>query len=119
MHFFDSYALIEILRGSPSYRTYSDAPLVTTALNLCETYYFFLREGKGPEFMAFYQKASFELLQVTADAALEAARFRHARRKQNFSYADSVSYAVARSKGLTFVTGDKEFKGLEGVEWVP
>ena len=42
--FADTYAIIEILKGSSSYRPYRNALLVTTEFNLCESAYAIYRD---------------------------------------------------------------------------
>ena len=37
---------------------------------------------------------------------------------RNISYADALGYFLALKNKLKFLTGDKEFEGLEGVEYV-
>lgn len=118
VYYFDSYAIIEALEGKDGYAPYANQVMTTSAVNLCEAYYFYLREGRGPEFLDFLEKGAFDLLEITSATALEAARFRHGRRKQHFSYADALSYALAQAHGLIFLTGDKEFRDLDGVEFV-
>ena len=38
--------------------------------------------------------------------------------KKNVSFFDAVGYIYSRENRLLFVTGDKEFKNLEGVEFI-
>lgn len=37
----------------------------------------------------------------------------------DISYADALGYYLALKSNVKFLTGDKWFKGLEGVEFVP
>ena len=48
-----------------------------------------------------------------------ASKFRKLHSSKDFSMTDCIGYAYAKEKGLTFVTGDEEFKGFENVEFVP
>lgn len=43
-YFWDSYAIIEFLKGSPSYAGYAGKPEKITTFNLIEIYWFCLRE---------------------------------------------------------------------------
>jgi len=36
----------------------------------------------------------------------------------NISYADAVGYSLALEMGIKFLTGDKEFRDLDNVEYV-
>ena len=42
--FCDTYALIEIVGGNPSYKKYLSSSLITSDYNLMEMYYAFLRD---------------------------------------------------------------------------
>ena len=42
--FADTYAIVELLKGSPTYRQYKTAVLVTTEFNLCEFAYAVTRD---------------------------------------------------------------------------
>lgn len=42
--FADTYAIVELLKGSPAYRQYKSAILVTTEFNLCEFAYAVTRD---------------------------------------------------------------------------
>jgi len=45
-------------------------------------------------------------------------KFRHAYRRQRISFFDAVGYIYSLEKGMAFVTGDKEFKDIKGVEFM-
>jgi len=53
VYFFDSYAIIELLKGNPSYKEYRNALCLTTKLNLFEVYYCLLREVGEEEAKCF------------------------------------------------------------------
>ena len=38
--------------------------------------------------------------------------------KRKFSYADSIGYALAQERGISFLTGDQQFKDILGVAFV-
>jgi len=40
------------------------------------------------------------------------------REGRNFSYADALGYSLSRKMGIRFLTGDREFRGLSGVEYL-
>ena len=40
------------------------------------------------------------------------------RKGHDISYADALGYFISRRMGVKFLTGDKAFKGLSGVEYV-
>ena len=58
-YYFDTYALIEIGKGSPAYQRYKeDIKLVLHKLNIVELCYFLLREKRGHEMKACYAQLS-------------------------------------------------------------
>jgi predicted nucleic acid-binding protein len=119
--FADTYAIIEILKGSAHYRPYKDAVLVTTEFNLAEFAYAVARD---------YPDAATEICsQVRHSMRLyhpgdrDYLRAAHIRRQsaaggKKFSLIDCVGYSVAESLYLPFLTGDQEFNGMSGVEFV-
>ena len=53
------------------------------------------------------------------DATIKSAmQFRAEHRKQKLSYADCIGYTTAKRLGIKILTGDKEFKYLDNVEFV-
>ena len=52
------------------------------------------------------------------DTIFDAMKFRLKRKNQNLSYADCIGYTLAGKHNLKFLTGDKEFKNMENVEFV-
>ncbi len=57
IYFFDSYAIIEIIKGSSAYERYAEAIIITTKLNLFEVYlsvFKTLGEQKADEFLEYY-----------------------------------------------------------------
>jgi predicted nucleic acid-binding protein len=117
--FFDTYALYEIIIGNASYRKYDvDVSFVTSRLNLMELYYGLLRKyGKkvaGEYYDAFIPHA-IEIGDDTIKAAME---LRLANKEKKMSYVDCVGYVFAVQNRLRFLTGDKAFKDLAGVEYV-
>jgi predicted nucleic acid-binding protein len=117
--FFDTYALYEIIIGNASYRKYDEGvSFVTSKLNLMELYYGLLRKyGKkvaGEYYDAFIPHA----IEIDDDTIKAAMEFRLANIDKKMSYVDCIGYVSSRSNGLLFLTGDKAFKDLEGVEYV-
>ena len=45
-------------------------------------------------------------------------RFKLKKKGFDVSYADALGYYLANTSNVKFLTGDKYFKGLEGVEFV-
>ncbi len=118
VYFLDTYALLEIVKGSQAYRKYSDAQSCTSLLNLYELYFLLLRD-KG-ELIA---KNYFDLFKQIAIAIKDAhifvaSAFKLAHNKLDISYADALGYAIANAEDMKFLTGDGKFRGVANVEFV-
>ncbi len=61
-----------------------------------------------------------EIASPTDGDYVEASAFRIDMRRQgrNLSLTDALGYTLARRLGIPFLTGDREFEGLDGVEFV-
>lgn len=55
-YFFDTYAIIETLKGSDGYLAFSDKQIITSVNNLVEVYYYLLREKGQKLQMKSFQK---------------------------------------------------------------
>jgi len=117
-YFFDTYAIIEIIRKNKNYEQYFEEEIVTSVLNLGELYYSLLREKGEKEANDWYEKLKQTTLTVNAGVIRKAMKFRHNNRNKNFSFIDCVGYKIAEEKSLIFLTGDKEFEDLHNVEFV-
>lgn len=117
-YFFDTYAIIELLRQSPSYERYSNLPIKITFLNLLEaTYITYIQQGEDAA-AKVYQWAKEFVIVVPDHVALAAVRFRAANQKKSLSYADCLGYMFAQMNNLAFLTGDDAFKSMMGVEFI-
>ncbi len=118
MYLFDTYAIIELLLSNPNYKEYKRFPVITTYLNAGE-FYIFLRRTYGKETADEQIKAySFEFVPMTEELVLKAAKFKEDNSPKRLSWADCIGYTAAKQLKLKFLTGDKEFKGMENVEYV-
>ncbi len=118
IYFFDSYALIEILKGNQNYAPFLNCFVITTKINLFEVYYHFLRENndaRAKEFLAAYYPVVIDFDQETIE---EAALFKRENKNKNLSLVDCVGYIIAKRYGVRFLTGDKEFEDVDNVEFV-
>lgn len=118
-YFFDSYALIEIYEKNPDYEKYSNANVVTTYFQVYETYYSLIRNGyKNEEIKKFFEFLQTLCIELKFDWIPLSVNFRRENKKSELSYADCLGYIIAKELGIKFLTGDKEFKDLENVEFV-
>ena len=116
--FFDSYALIEVVKGSESYSRFKDCILTTSKLNIFETYYILLRNSGKDLADAFLQKYYCSITDFSQEVIQSAAEFKLENRSQKFSMADCIGYKIAESLGIKFLTGDEQFKDKPNAEFV-
>ncbi len=116
-YFFDSYAIIEMLDKNPAFKKYEDSPLITTVLNKIEVASWGL-VTYGEEFSDIVIKSIAHVVDIPDKVIKEAVILKRRENKRNISYADCIGYCFARQNGLLFLTGDKEFEDLPGVEFV-
>lgn len=118
MFFFDSYALIEIIKGNKNYEKYLDKTPIITKLNLIELYYYLLRE-KGEEKAEFYYNFYLPCCISIPDGVIKnAMKFKLKFKNKNLSYVDCIGYLLSLELGTKFLTGDKEFEEFKNVEFV-
>lgn len=122
-YFFDTYALHKIKEGDEKYKPYgAQTGVVTTKLNLMEMYYnYFVRQGKNAAEQAFSEFNGF-CVGVNDETIKEAASLRAEiktkTRKSNVSFVDCIGYILAKKLKIKFLTGDREFEGMDNVEFV-
>lgn len=117
----DSYAIIEMARGNPSYRTYQRDPAVTILPDLVEAYYILASNGRSDLARACLEILSPILVPIPISSIPQAMEFRLKVRGatgQRFSYADALGYSLALWMGCGFLTGAHEFQGFPSVEFV-
>lgn len=117
-YFFDSYAIIEIVKENKNYKAYFDKEIITSILNIGELYYALLKDFDEKTAIFWLSKLRDYSLSVDLDVVVKAMKFKFKNKDRNFSFIDCVGYVLARANGFIFLTGDKEFEGLDGVEFV-
>lgn len=120
MFFFDTYALIEIIKGNSNYSDYTKEQFITTRLNLMELYYALLRIFDGEKADHFFNTFLPSCVPVGNDVIKAAMRFRLQQRKEGnlISYIDCIGYFIALENNIRLLTGEKHFIGLRNVEFV-
>jgi len=126
----DAHALLVFLEKEPGYEKVEslfvhsiekDKSLLLTSVNFGEVYYIVLREcgqAKAHEIEKIIQSLPIDIIDVDLGLAKEAARFKATNK---ISYADCFAAALAKLHKGELVTGDKEFKVLEGdikIAWI-
>lgn len=115
--FFDSYALIEIYKGSENYEKYKKAKIVTAYIHVYETYYNLRKECSSEEIEDFFQQLQKFCISLKFDWIKDATEFRLRNKKADLSYADCLGYIVAKELKIKFLTGDRQFEKLDNVEF--
>ena len=118
MIFFDSYAILEIIKGNPNYEKFKNQIIITNTLNLSEVCYSLLKELDEEIIHKIINKFNFQFLEINESIAIESAVFRYKNKNKKLSYADCIGYIIAQKYDLIFLTGDKEFEKMKNVEFV-
>jgi uncharacterized protein len=118
-YFFDSYAFYEILAGNENYKPYTkDIAIVTTKMNLMELQYgLFAANGKEFADKIYDQYVKFAV-EIDDEIIKKATELRYSLKERKVSYVDCIGYIIARVRKIPFLTGDKQFKDLDNVEFV-
>ena len=116
--FHDTYAIIELMQGNPSYKKFQDFKIITTVLNIGEVYAILLRNDGKAKADEWFENFDFELLEILPEDIVEATRFRYINRKKSISITDSVGYTLSLKHKIKFLTGDKQFEDMQNVEFV-
>lgn len=126
----DAHALMVYLQREPGFETVkslfirsleNNTPLRMTSVNLGEVLYIVMRErgsAQAEEIERIVHNLPIHIVDVDLNITREAARFK-ARKKM--SYADCFAAALAKIHQADLVTGDPEFKEVEGeitVRWI-
>jgi len=119
-YFYDTYALVEIINGNPNYLNYTNFKMITTKLNLLELYSNLLRNSNEEKAEYYYNLYSLNCININDDIIKEAVKLWILMRKENkrLSYIDCIGYIISRKLKIKFLTGDKEFKDMQDVEFV-
>ena len=119
----DTWAVIAYLEDEPSGEKVEDLiataheeqiPIHMSVVNVGEVWYTIAREVSEEEANAsvkFLRDLRIQFEDVNWDLTQEAARFKS---KNKMSYADAFAAALAKIKKADLVTGDGEFKPLDG-----
>ena len=83
-YFFDSYAIIALAEGIPSYDSYQGIEIITSVLNIGEIYQIILRKQGKQSADTWFKKINFKLIEISPEAIIEAVHFRHLNKKMIF-----------------------------------
>ena len=122
MYFLDTYAIIEYLKGNSKYANLIEKNNFSTSIfQLMEVYYITLKEQNEELADKYFDVFSIAKVEIPDETVKKAMRVRmeFQQQKKNISYVDAIGLQYSRDNNLIFLTGDKEFKGVDGVEWIP
>jgi len=118
----DSSGWIEFALDGPNAEVF-EAPLsdvdhlIVPAISIFEVYRFVLRErGRQVALTLAASMCQGRVIDLDAGLAVEAAELASSR---GLPMADGIIYTVAQMHGATLWTQDSDFRGLEGVQFVP
>ena len=117
-YFLDTYALMEIIKENKDYGKFRDTINFTGLMNLLELHYIISKNFDFEKADNIINSLKRILVSMTTEDIKEASRFRVKNIKQKFSYIDCLGYCAAKNRKLKFLTGDKEFKYIDDVEFV-
>ena len=118
-YFFDTYAFVEIIKNNTNYLNYiKGIDIVTTKLNLMELHYMLLRTCGKKDADKYYNLLLPYIIEVEDDIIKQANEFKLLHKKIKLSYIDCIGYIISKMNNIKFLTGDKEFKDMENVEFV-
>ena len=115
---FDTYALIEIIRGNKNYLPYTNSRIIITSFILAELCYSSIRLYGIKKAYEYVDKYSRFVVKIDKEIVKEAMNFRYINVKKDISIADCIGYILAKKLNIKFLTGDKEFENLPNVEFV-
>ena len=126
----DSYALMAFFEDEPGADTVrslilkseeGSINLVMSVVNLGEVWYSIARTNSpntADQYIGEIKGMSIEIVDIDWTLTRQAALFKAS---GNISYADCFAAALAKSRKAELITGDKEFKVLEGeikISWI-
>jgi hypothetical protein len=120
-YFYDSYAVLAYLSDHPKYKSFfEENDGFLTKLNLIEIYYRTLEvHGLRPasRVINVFAKYAVDFGISDIEGSMQL-RMKLKKDGRDISYADALGYYLALTHDVKFLTGDKWFKGLNGVEFV-
>ncbi len=118
MYFFDTYALIEIIKENKTYIPFADEIVYTSIMNLAELYYAIIRMHSPEIANQWIVKFNLQLLEIDQDIVKKAMIFRFNNKNKKMSMVDCIGYHLAMKYKISFLTGDKAFKDIPDVTFV-
>jgi hypothetical protein len=120
-YFYDSYAVLAFTSGHSGYRKYfEEYDGVLSKLNLLEIFYKSLEQHGARAASNIIGSFSKYLVEFGLEEIADSMKLRLELKRggRNLSYADAVGYSLSRKMAIKFLTGERAFRGLSGVEYL-
>lgn len=117
-YFFDTYAIIEILKGNPAYQKYRNCNPLVSVFNLVELHLHITREFGEETADAILEDYLKCVVNFKAEDIKETTKMKIEYAKRKLSIPDSIGYLIAKRLNVKFLTGDEKFSDLDNVEFV-
>lgn len=117
-YFYDTYALVEIVKRNENYKSYLNSKMYILTYNLVELYFNLLRDHGEEIAKKYYFALKNNVFEIPDEVIFEAMKFKKENSKKNLSYIDCLGYVYAKHKRIKFLTGDIVFKDMKNVEFV-
>lgn len=114
----DTYALVEIHDGNPKFLYLLTDNIVITDITMAEFYGVLYNRFDKLTADYWYRKFQTSCAAVSQEILIHASMMKVDMKKQNISFIDCVGYTFAKENNCSFVTGDKEFEHMKGVEFI-
>ena len=118
MHCLDSYALWEIQFQNKKFSKFTEIDFVITDWTLIEFYRGLLKAYDKHTADYWFNRLKPFSQPADLTVLVRAVVFQELNKKTHMSLFDAVGYIYSRENNHIFVTGDKEFKGREGVAFI-
>ena len=115
--FFDTYAIIETIKGNLSYKKYENHTPILNDFVIAELMHALLKEHDEKTSNEYADKYAVFSAPINHKTIKDAMVFRYKNKQKNLSMVDCIGYFHAKELGIKFLTGDKEFKELSNVQF--
>ena len=95
-YFFDSYAIIEILRHNPNYLKYIESNVVITIFNLIEICWSVYKDFDEEKMNEEYNKFKDCVYDLNDSVIINALEFRVKYKNRDLSYSDFICYSYSK-----------------------
>ncbi len=118
MYCLDMYALWEIQLGNPKFALFSTEQFVISEWTFVEFYRSILKQYDKVTADYWLRKLQPSIKKIELGILTKAVVFQEDNKKTNMSLFDAIGYIYSQENNITFVTGDKKFKGRKGVLFI-